>query len=419
VISERATRASSFIRKHRPDMLMLLFMCILVLLGLIVIYAISPPLAARSTQDLDPNHFMYRQVLYLLLGAAAFTAAFLIPADWWRKVQGKLMIGAIILGTAPFLLQATPVGLCANDACRWLDFGFISFQPAEVMKFALVVFLASFLAVRMQQGKINDIQSTLVPVGLTLLALAVIVIGLQKDLGTGITFFGIVMTMLFMAGLSWRLLALALGASGLVGVLFTIIAPHRIERVLTFFNHSTVTNDQAGYHINQALIAVGSGGLTGRGLGQSIQAFGYLPEAANDSIFAILAEIFGFLGTIAVLAIFAALLIRLLRIMDNSANPYYRMLMAGIFGWIFSHTIVNIGAMLGIFPLTGITLPFVSFGGTSLLFILAAMGLALQISRYTGHQAQSEVTGGSYENRRRGRGFGRSRDANFGSISRA
>jgi cell division protein FtsW len=163
---------------------------------------------------------------------------------------------------------------------------------------------------------------------------------------------------------------------------------------------------------------VGSGGVTGKGLGQSIQAFGYLPEAANDSIFAILAEIFGFLGTVAVLAIFAALLVRLLHIMDNSANPYYRLVMAGIFGWVFSHTVVNIGAMLGIFPLTGITLPFVSFGGTSLLFMLAAMGLALQISRYTGHQSQSEVTGGSYEDRRRGRGIGRSRDANLGSTSR-
>jgi cell division protein FtsW len=400
-------------------MLTLLFMCILVLLGLIIIYAISPPLAARSTQDLDPNHYMYRQLLYLLIGVGAFMVAFMTPADWWRKIQGRLMISALVLGTLPFLLQATPIGLCANDACRWLDFGVISFQPAEVMKFALVIFLASFLAVRMQQGRVNDVQATLVPVSLTLLAMAVIVIGLQKDLGTGITIFGIVMTMLFVAGLSKRLLLMALGASLLLGGLFTLIAPHRIERVLTFLNHSNAAEDTAAYHINQALIAVGSGGLTGKGLGQSIQAFGYLPEAANDSIFAILAEIFGFLGTIAVLVIFAALLVRLLRIMDNSANPYYRLIMAGIFGWVFSHTIVNIGAMLGIFPLTGITLPFVSFGGTSLLFMLAAMGLALQISRYTGHQAQSEVIGGSYEDRRRGRGFGRSRDANTGGFRRA
>ena len=406
-------------RRHRPDMLLVLFTGILVLLGLIIIYAISPPLAARAAGDVDPNHFMYRQLLYLLIGVGAFTAAFLIPVDFWRKIRGKLIIGALILGTLPFLLQATPIGLCANGACRWLDFGIISFQPAEIMKFSLVVFLASFLAIRWQQGKINDFQMTIVPVGLVMLAMAVIVIGLQQDLGTGITVFAIFMTMLFMAGVNRRLLALVVGGVLALGAIFIITAPHRIERVMTFIQHSSSTEDDMGYHIDQALIAVGSGGVTGKGLGQSVQAFGYLPEAANDSIFAILAEIFGFLGTVAVLAIFAALLMRLLGIMDHSSNPYYRLMMAGIFGWVFSHIVVNIGAMLGIFPLTGITLPFVSFGGTSLLFMLAAIGVALQISRYTGHQTPTNVTSkGAYEDRRRGRGIGGARNPSSGSFIR-
>lgn len=419
MIQSRVERAAAIVRRHRPDMLLLVFMCILVLLGLIIIYAISPPLAARAVGDIDPNHFMYRQVMYLLIGAAAFTAAYLIPVNFWRKNKGKLLIGALILGTLPFLLQATPIGLCVNGACRWLDFGFISFQPAEIMKFALVVFLASFLSVRIQQGKINDVQMTLVPVSIVLVAMAVIVIGLQEDLGTGITVLSIVLTMLLMSGLNRRLMALVLAGVAVMGVIFILIAPHRIERILTFINHSSSTEDAMGYHIDQALIAVGSGGLTGKGLGQSIQAFGYLPEAANDSIFAILAEIFGFLGTLAVLAIFTGLLMRLLHVMDHSANVYYRLLVAGIFGWVFSHTVVNIGAMLGIFPLTGITLPFVSFGGTSLLFMLAAMGVALQISRYTGHQTLSGVnSGGTNEDRRRGRGIGRPRDAGTGSFSR-
>lgn len=420
MIQGRVERAAAVVRRHRPDMLLLLFMGILVLLGLIIIYAISPPLAARASIDIDPNHFMYRQVIYLLIGAAAFTAAYLIPVDFWRKINGKLLIAGLILGLAPFVLQATPVGLCANGACRWLDFGFISFQPAEIMKFSLVIFLASFLAVRIQQGKINDIQMTLVPVATVLVAMAVIVIGLQQDLGTGITVLSVVLTMLFMSGISRRLMMLVLAGVAALGTIFIIIAPHRIERILTFINHSSSTEDEMGYHIDQALIAVGSGGLTGKGLGQSIQAFGYLPEAANDSIFAILAEIFGFLGTIGVLAVFAGLLSRLLHIMDRSANLYYRLVVAGIFGWIFSHTVVNIGAMLGIFPLTGITLPFVSFGGTSLLFMLAAIGVALQISRYTGHQVvPGDNPGGPNEDRRRGRGVGRSRDAGISGFSRA
>jgi cell division protein FtsW len=176
-----------------------------------------------------------------------------------------------------------------------------------------------------------------------------------------------------------------------------------------------------GYHIHQALIAVGSGGLTGKGLGRSIQAFGYLPEAANDSIFAIFAEKFGFVGTIAVLAIFAALLMRLLRVMDNAGNEYQRLILAGVFAWVFTHSIVNIGAMLGIFPLTGITLPFLSFGGTSLLFIMGALGLSLNASRYTVHRNSNSTHegGDTYEDRRSRRGLGRTRYAGVGRTPHA
>lgn len=398
-------------------MLLLLFISILLLLGLVVIYSISPALTARidSSQNLDQNLYMYRQLLYLGIGVAAFTATTLIPIDFWNKIQGKLLVGGLALGAVPFLLQMTPIGLCANGACRWIDLGFISFQPAEIMKFALVIFLAGFLAARAAQGKLNDLKETLIPVGIVLFVMAVIVVGLQKDLGTGITIVAIVMTMLFAAGIKVRLLAYAAAACLALGVIFTIIAPHRIERILTFVGHESSQADEMGYHINQALIAVGSGGLTGKGLGQSIQAFGYLPEAANDSIFAILAEKFGFLGTVAVLAIFAALFMRILGIMDHTAKPYYRLVVAGVFGWVFSHTVVNIGAMLGIFPLTGITLPFVSFGGTSLLFILSALGLVYQISRYTNHvrPSDNQKRGGDYENRERGRGLGRTRDTGF------
>lgn len=412
-MSRGAESGQPFIaRRHRPDLLLLLFLSILLLLGLVVIYAISPALTARMGGDVDQNVFMYRQLFYLAVGLIAFGVMAVIPVAFWTKLQGRLLIGAIILGALPFLLQATPIGLCANDACRWIDLGFISFQPAEAMKFALVIFLAGFLAVRTVQNKLNDFGETLVPAGLILLVMAVVVIGLQKDLGTGITIVAVVMTMLFAAGMKVRLLGIAAAGCVMIGILFTLVAPHRIERILTFVQHESSSTDAMGYHINQALIAVGSGGLTGKGLGQSIQAFGYLPEAANDSIFAILAEKFGFLGTVAVLAIFAGLFMRILGIMDHTANPTHRLIVAGVFGWVFSHTIVNIGAMLGVFPLTGITLPFVSFGGTSLLFMLSALGLVFQISRYTNHvKPPDNQRGGLYENRQRGRGIGRTRHA--------
>jgi cell division protein FtsW len=405
-------------RKHRPDMLMLLFLSILLLLGLVVIYAISPALTARiGGENLDQNMFMYRQVIYLLIGLTAFAVTATVPLSFWGKIQGKLIVAALILGAAPFILQATPIGLCTNDACRWLDFGFITFQPAEFMKFALILFLAGFLAARALQGKLNDVQQTLVPAGLILVAMAVIVIGLQRDMGTGITVVAIFMTILFASNMKLKLIGYIAGVCLALGALFIVTAPHRIERILTFIQHEEAEANEMDYHINQALIAVGSGGLTGKGLGQSVQAFGYLPEAANDSIFAILAEKFGFLGTVGVMAIFAALFWRILAIMDHTDDPYHRLIVAGVFGWVFSHTVVNIGAMLGIFPLTGITLPFVSFGGTSLLFMLCALGLVFQISRYTNHTKRpidNQKTGGIYENRERGRGIRRTRDAGLG-----
>lgn len=414
-------RGANYARRHRPDMLLLLLISVLVLLGLIVIYAISPALIARSgAQNVDQNMFMYRQLLYLACGVAAFSTTALVPLSYWKRMRGRLIIGALVLGVLPFLLQATSIGVCANGACRWLDVGPISFQPAEIMKFALVIFLAGLLANRAEQGKLSDREHTLVPVAVLLVVFAVIVIGLQKDLGTGLTVFGIVLSMLFIAGIHSRLLFMILGVTALIGVLFTIITPGRIERVLTFVNHSSVTTDKMGYHINQALIAVGSGGLAGKGLGQSIQAFGYLPEAANDSIFAILAEKFGFLGTLAVLAIFAALFVRILGIIDHTPDPYNRLIVAGVFGWVFTHAIVNISAMLGLIPLTGITLPFVSFGGTSLLFILAGLGLVFQISRYTSHTKQIDYqqTGGYHHDyRERGRRLGRPRDASTSSVA--
>lgn len=403
---------TEFIRRHRADFLIVLLMSILMLLGLVVIYSISPALTARINaggHTLDQNHFMYRQVAYLLVGVAAFVVASFVPLQFWKKQQSKLLVVAIGLCLVPIVFAATSFALCTNGACRWINLGFVSLQPAEILKLALLVFLAGFLAKRIQERKLNNVQETLVPLAILLGIIAVIVVGLQKDLGTGLALFGIVITMLFVAGLEKRYFFMALGGLLVVGFLFVVTSAHRLERVVTFFGQGT---SDTSYHINQALIAVGSGGLTGKGLGRSIQAFGYLPEAANDSIFAIVAEKFGFVGTLAILVIFAALLLRLLKIIDTAGNEYQRLLVAGVFGWIFTHTIVNIGAMLGIFPLTGVTLPFLSFGGTSLLFIMMALGLTFQASRYTTHQRTNSGKGGDrHEDRRSRRGLGRPRYA--------
>ncbi len=405
--------------------MIVLFMSVLMLLGLVVIYSISPALTARinsAGHDLDQNHFMYRQVAYLGVGVLAFIATSVVPIDLWRKYQNKLLIAGLVLCLVPIVARGTALSLCTNGACRWIDLGFVSLQPAEIVKFALLIFLAGFLAARIKQGKLNSPNETLWPLAIVMGIVSLLVIVLQKDLGTGIAIFGIAVTMLYVAGLNMKYFGMAILAIGALGLIFTVTSPHRIERISTFFNGASDDSGGTGYHINQALIAVGSGGVTGKGLGRSIQAFGYLPEAANDSIFAIFAEKFGFVGTIAVLGIFAALLIRLLKVMDNAGNEYQRLLVAGVFGWVFTHAIVNIGAMLGIFPLTGITLPFLSFGGTSLLFIMGALGLALNASRYTVHRnptSSSDEGGSGYEDGRRGRGLRRTRYASAGRAPHA
>ena len=421
-----ATLASNSLgaaRRHRPDFMIVLFMSVLMLLGLVVIYSISPALTARinaAGNTLDQNHFMYRQLAYLVAGMVAFALAATVPLQWWRKHHGGVLIIALGLCLVPIIAANSPLALCTNGACRWINLGFVTVQPAEILKFALLVFLAGFLATRLQEKKLNDSSETLAPLGVLLLVISIIIIGLQKDLGTGIAIFGIVITMLYIAGLQKRYFALALVAIVVGGLLFTVTSTHRLERISTFLSPSSEDKSTSGYHIHQALIAVGSGGITGQGLGRGVQAFGYLPEAANDSIFAIVAEKFGFIGTLAILSIFAALLVRLLRVMVSASDPYHKLLTAGVFGWVFTHTIVNIGAMLGVFPLTGITLPFLSFGGTSLLFIMGALGLALNVSRYTTHQhidIQGEG-GETYEDRRSRRGIGRPRYAGSSRFER-
>lgn len=410
-------------RRHRPDYQIVLFTGILVLLGLIVLYAISPArveLINEGGSSLDQAHFMQKQLLYLAIGLSAFAVASALSPSWWSRHTEKILLagfGACFLLLVLGLIPGDPLVINTGGATRWFNFGIGSFQPAEFLKFGLLLYIAAFLGRRMQQGKVNSLHDTLIPLG-TLLGLAsLFLIVFQKDMGTGITMIGMVMTMLVIAGLKARLFALSATVLAGVGVLLIVTSPHRIERVLTFMNPAA--EDASSYHITQAAIALGSGGLTGKGLGQSIQAFGYLPEAVNDSIFAILGETFGFIGVMLILVLFFMLLRRLLLIVDRVSDPTMRLTVAGVFGLIMTHVVVNVGAMTGVFPLTGVTLPFLSFGGTSLLFMMLGLGLVFHISRYTTHRTIDEVKESGDEGYVRRRGVGRTRNASTRRHQRA
>jgi len=415
-----AQRSADVVRKHRPDYLIALYMGILMLIGLVVIYAIGPQRANVLNNAIGSNfsdsYFFIKQTISLVLAVIAFGVISIIPYKFIIKHAAKLLIAGLIACAVLFIASSAglQVGEATNGASRWFNLGiFGSLQPAEIVKFGLLLYLAVFLGGRVKEGTVNDLKETLIPVavlaGISLLFIVVI----QKDLGTGIALSAIVITMLFMAGMS-RKVGLGLAIAVLViGGLFIFTAPHRVERIMTYLQgDSTSTDDADAYHIEHAKIAIGSGGFTGVGIGNSVQATGYLPEVINDSVFAVLGETFGFVGLVALMAVFVALLLRLLKVLDHLVDIRLKLLVAGVFGWFGAHVILNIAAMLGIVPLTGITLPLISFGGTSMIFITAALGLVFQLSRYTVHGSRiSTIEGSKHEDSRSGRRVGRTRYA--------
>ena len=407
---ETRPQSTLFTRRHRPDMQILLYMGLLMMLGLVVMFAIGPQRAnglnaAMGEDYYSDTYFFVRQLISIGVALIGFAAMALIPFERifaLRRVALLAGIGACLL-LAFAAMIGWGIALDTGGAVRWFDFGAISLQPAEILKFGILVHLAVFLGVQARKGKIDDWQETLLPAGIIIAVAGVLVIVIQKDLGTGISVLSIVVSMLMAAGLSWRKFGMIMAAIGVAGVLLVVSAPHRVDRMMTFLQgDQTSTSNASTYHIEHAKIAIGTGGLLGVGIGNSVQATGYLPEAINDSVFAIMGETFGFVGLVATIALFVALLMRLLKVMDHLADYRLKLVAAGVFGWFGVHVILNIGAMIGLVPLTGITLPLLSFGGTSMLFVAAALGLVFQLSRYTTHGSViKEADYESSSNRRR------------------
>ena len=410
-------------RRHKPDYRIVLYMGLLMLLGLIVMYAIGPQRAqvlnaAYGTDFYSATYFFGKQALSLVLAIVAFVVVAKIPIGWW-KANAKRIFYAGIAASALLAIGGW-LGLafvqCSLGACRWFDLGpFGSLQPAEFLKFGMLMFGAGFIAYRAKQGVINDPYKTLIPLAVIIAAVAIFVIGIQADMGTGLVMLAIMSCMLMVGGVSLRVGALIVGALVALGLLMIAIAPHRIARVTTFLQGDAANvNDAGAYHIAHAKIAIGSGGFSGVGIGNSVQATGYLPEAINDSVFAIMGETFGFVGLVVVLLLFGALLLGLLRTADRLRGLHEKLIVTGVFGWLAAHVILNVAAMTGVFPLTGITLPLLSFGGTSMVFIAGALGLAFQLSSYTVHSSVNE--GERYEDSHGRRGLGRPRHASRGSL---
>ncbi len=378
-------------RKHKSDRAIGIITLILLAIGLLVIYTIGPMRAnvmnSAYGTNYDENYFFVRQLVNVALSVAAIVVAFKVPYQFIRKFS-KILLG-IGLGLCALLailaLAGSGLARCELGACRWFDLGALGFQPAEVLKFGLVLYLAGLMVERKKEGKL-DKSDFWVPFAVVCGLALLFVVVIQKDLGTGVSLMAIILSMLWMSGVKMKHFWATCGVVVAAAVLSIVVSPHRIERVLTFGS----ADSSDSYHVENAMIAIGTGGLFGVGVGNSVQATGYLPESINDSVFAVMGETFGFVGLATVVVLFTVLLMRLLKAAAYLHSTEESLVVVGIFGWMTAHVVANIASMTGLIPLTGITLPLLSYGGTSMLITAAALGLALQLSCYTNRERRKE-----------------------------
>lgn len=340
-----------------------------------MVYSASAVWAAYKF-DGDSFFFVKRQLLFAGLGIAAMF--FIMNIDYWVwKTWAKLLIIICFVLLVAVLIPG--IGMERNGSRSWIGVGAFSVQPSEFTKLAMIAFLAKFLSEN--QKYITTLKKGLAP-ALALVFFAFGMIMLQPDLGTGTVMVGTCVVMIFVAGA--RIAHFAwLGLAGVVGfVALVASAPYRIKRITSFLDPWEDPLG-SGFQMIQSLLAIGPGGLFGLGLGQSRQKFFYLPEPQTDFIFAIISEELGFIGGSFIILLFALLLWRGIRIALGAPDLYGSFLAVGIISMVAIQVMINIGVVTGLIPVTGITLPFLSYGGSSLTLMLMAMGVLLNISRHS------------------------------------
>ena len=350
---------------------------VLCLAGLVMVLSASSVASLRSFGT--PWRYFERQGMYLCVGAVAFFVAQGARMSFWQRMARPLMFVA----TAA-LMAVLAVGRSAGGASRWLGRGSFQFQPSELAKLALVLFAADVLARR--EGKGTWVYRS-APVVTAMVALIVLIMR-QPDMGTAVVVCCIGAAMLFSAGMPLRGMA-GLGAiGGAAGYVLATSVSYRAERLMSFLNPFAYAST-TGYQSVQGLIALGAGHWTGTGIGQSLATWGYLPNQYTDFIFAVIGQETGFAGTLLICVLFAAIGVVGTRVAWAASSSFESLLAAGVTAWLISQAIINIGAVAGVLPVTGVPLPFVSYGGTSLIIVLFAAGLLVNVARRTGRPARA------------------------------
>ncbi|MGC9046528.1 MAG: putative lipid II flippase FtsW [Minisyncoccia bacterium] len=360
-------------RKSSPDYVFLGAFCLLVIFGLVMLTSASSNLG--KIQFNNSYYYLEHQILYgLLLGIIGFLLTYFIPYTFWQKKSFLLLIINIIF----LLLVFSPLGMHIRGAARWLDLKIFSFQPSELLKLTFLLYLATWLSKKKE--RVKSFWDGFVPFFLLTIFIAFILY-IQPATTTALLILGGSLVMYLWSGAKVKYvigLAIIIIISALI---FVLITPYRYSRIIGFLHPNS---DLLGtnYQRNQALIAIGSGGLWGVGYGNSTSKINYLPEPIGDSIFAVIAEELGFVGSIGLILLFLVFIIRGLLISKNAPDKFSYLLSIGFIVLIGIQAFINISAISGLLPLTGVPLPFISYGGTSLAVFMTMVGFIAQFSRY-------------------------------------
>lgn len=356
------------------DWTLFLTIVMLVIFGLIMVYDASVVQAFRDHGD---NYFYIKQqMIWVALGFLCLFFFSKFNYQHLRFFAPLLFFTSIILLLAVFI---PGFGVKAGGAHRWLNLWIVSIQPAEITKLTSILFFASLFS---RKKTIANSSNPILPFALTIIFISIIIGILQKDLGSNLVFFFTGVAMYVFANQPLKYFWYSIPISIVGFLVFVLSSTYRKQRVLAFLDPFA---DPQGYsyHISQVLIALGSGGLFGLGIGQSKQKFEYIPEVTTDSIFAIVGEELGFVGSIILIGLFSYLIYQGFKIVENAQDDFGRYLAFGLTAWLGIQAMVNLGAMVSIIPLTGVPLPFISYGGSALLANLVAIGILLNISKFS------------------------------------
>ncbi len=372
-----STRARRF---DRPDYWILAVVGILCIIGVLMVFS-------SSGIDQENSNLITKHIFSLGVGMVAMFITMSVPYQRLRRFSVPLLVFSAVLLMVVYVI-AEPV----NGAKRWLDLGITTFQPSELVKFALVLYLADWCYSKGEQ--VRDLSNGLVPFGIVLGFLGGLVF-IEPDMGTMLVIFAIGVTMYFVAGaaIPHLLGGFVLAAAGFV--LAALAEPYRFARILSFLDpYNPAEELGTNYHIFQSLITLGSGGLTGQGLGASRGKYGWLPEQSTDAIFSVWGQEVGFLGAMLLISLFIVLAWRGFRVARLAPDGFTALLSAGLTTWVIAQAMINIGAVSGAIPFTGVPLPFVSYGGSSLIITLSGVGLLLNLSRYATSERTAPATSG-------------------------